>query len=129
MDSREFSSIISKYHMFGCVSRWISFSYAIIQETIIILQDGQCITGCIRAPNEVQFIIAVVLPYFSKIIPKYHMFDDGRTIPRDPYYCRCPRELCKASGHCGCVLRGIPCNERCRDCGRRCRNPWGHVHN
>uniref|UniRef100_A0A9I9EKU6 Uncharacterized protein n=1 Tax=Cucumis melo TaxID=3656 RepID=A0A9I9EKU6_CUCME len=67
MDSREFSSIISKYHMFGCVSRWISFSYAIIQETIIILQDGQCITGCIRAPNEVQFIIAVKGGLFQEI--------------------------------------------------------------
>ncbi|KAA0039744.1 hypothetical protein E5676_scaffold266G003150 [Cucumis melo var. makuwa] len=67
MDSQEFSNIISEYHMFDYVqviitNRRVSFSYAIIQETIITPQDGQCIIGGIRPPNEVQFIITMSQP-------------------------------------------------------------------
>ncbi|KAE8646781.1 hypothetical protein Csa_005116, partial [Cucumis sativus] len=67
MDSEEFSNIISEYHMFDYVeviitSRRVSFSYAIIQETIITPEDGQCLIGGVRAPNQVQFIITMSQP-------------------------------------------------------------------
>ncbi|XP_038876014.1 uncharacterized protein LOC120068348 [Benincasa hispida] len=64
LDSQEFSSIVDEYHMFDYVhvtitSTRVTFSYAIVQETILTPQDGQCLIGGVRAPNQIQFIITL----------------------------------------------------------------------
>ncbi|KAL4015102.1 hypothetical protein IC575_027331 [Cucumis melo] len=64
MDSQEFSNVISQYHMFDDVhvtitSERVIFSYSIMQETILNQQNGQCIIGGIKAPNQVQFILTL----------------------------------------------------------------------
>ncbi|CAK9328767.1 unnamed protein product [Citrullus colocynthis] len=67
MDSQQFSHIIAEYHMFDYVqvtvtSARVTFSYAIMQETSLSPEDGECIIGGIRAPNQIQFIINLSPP-------------------------------------------------------------------
>ncbi|XP_023549342.1 uncharacterized protein LOC111807724 [Cucurbita pepo subsp. pepo] len=62
LESEEFVNIVTEYHMFDYVhvivtSTRVIFSYAIMLETILTQEDGECLIGGITAPNHMEFII------------------------------------------------------------------------